>query len=570
MAKQKQVFPRDTVAHLWAHKAQDCARDPGGNFYFTGPTIYSYGAHFAMAHILDERHGAALAGVVLINDESRSNTTSKHQSIMRGALTRQQRENALYVPGMNDDTARAIDRALIKKELPAKCLELAQYIREAVARIEGKKHGSGPFCEALRDARKYQKTLMAFYARAGKKYPLPVVPESMDDVPADKPARAAFVLQFAKAHIEGEYKKNVLKAQAAIASYEARCEREADKNELRALLNWTGLFTILRDSDNAAREAVRQYVTLHGADKKQVTAPRLVKKLEAAMADVSERNKAVERVAAWGDAERATMHYLYLRRAVSVNPNPRDVRNLQSAVAHGSVIETRIKDYPFETAPWFDASMQKLIRAEHMAHIVKLINRARSDISIADSYFDANNNFTMGDVARHYRGAMRGYAYAETMASQMGMSGRAWAFFAGDMVESIKKAKARCEEIEAREAERNAATIAAWVAGKTNQRPSGGATYARIRGAIVETTRGASVPIEHACRLARMYAATVRRGGAQWADGKGPMVGHYRVNAIGADGSLVIGCHEFTPIEAKRLHGVLSACAECAATEKGE
>lgn len=47
-------------------------------------------------------------------------------------------------------------------------------------------------------------------------------------------------------------------------------------------------------------------------------------------------------------------------------------------------------------------------------------------------------------------------------------------------------------------------------------------------------------------------------------DGAGPMVGHYRVNNIGADGSLIIGCHEFSPAEARRLYDVLTSCPACA------
>ena len=35
------VWPVDMVAHLWAHKSQDFARNPGHNFYFHGDTIYS-------------------------------------------------------------------------------------------------------------------------------------------------------------------------------------------------------------------------------------------------------------------------------------------------------------------------------------------------------------------------------------------------------------------------------------------------------------------------------------------------------------------------------------------------
>jgi len=46
MARTRNVYPSDMVAHLWANKSQDSARESGGRFYFVGDTIYSYGAHF--------------------------------------------------------------------------------------------------------------------------------------------------------------------------------------------------------------------------------------------------------------------------------------------------------------------------------------------------------------------------------------------------------------------------------------------------------------------------------------------------------------------------------------------
>ena len=44
--RTRNVHPSDMVAHLWAHKSQDFARNPCHNFYFHGDTIYSYGSHF--------------------------------------------------------------------------------------------------------------------------------------------------------------------------------------------------------------------------------------------------------------------------------------------------------------------------------------------------------------------------------------------------------------------------------------------------------------------------------------------------------------------------------------------
>src|SRR5579872_324467 len=84
MARTKHVFPTDEIAHLWAHsKTQDDARNPGGNFYFSGDTIYSYGSHFPIArHVTNEQGQAA----ILFTNQTYSNTTAKHIGQVRRAI----------------------------------------------------------------------------------------------------------------------------------------------------------------------------------------------------------------------------------------------------------------------------------------------------------------------------------------------------------------------------------------------------------------------------------------------------------------------------------------------------
>jgi hypothetical protein len=69
------VVTTPEVAHLWANKSQEYARNSGGTVYFSGDTIYSYGAHFPMARHVPEKYQ-----VVLISNRSYSVTTSGHQS----------------------------------------------------------------------------------------------------------------------------------------------------------------------------------------------------------------------------------------------------------------------------------------------------------------------------------------------------------------------------------------------------------------------------------------------------------------------------------------------------------
>jgi hypothetical protein len=79
--RARTVYPPDMVAHLWAHKSQDYAKAPGGNFYFHGDTIYSYGSHFPVAkHVTRKGKGA-----VLLTTRSYSVTTSGHKWMVEGA-----------------------------------------------------------------------------------------------------------------------------------------------------------------------------------------------------------------------------------------------------------------------------------------------------------------------------------------------------------------------------------------------------------------------------------------------------------------------------------------------------
>jgi hypothetical protein len=70
----RHVYPVDMVAHLWAHRAQQSARN-GSNFYFDGDTIYSYGSHFPIARHVETKRGR----VVLFTTRDYSVTTSGHK-----------------------------------------------------------------------------------------------------------------------------------------------------------------------------------------------------------------------------------------------------------------------------------------------------------------------------------------------------------------------------------------------------------------------------------------------------------------------------------------------------------
>jgi hypothetical protein len=78
--RAKSVFDNSMVAHIWAQQVQDFGRSSNGNFYFEGATLYSYGTHYAVGHILP-------GGIALLNADSNSVTTGQHKGEAWGATS---------------------------------------------------------------------------------------------------------------------------------------------------------------------------------------------------------------------------------------------------------------------------------------------------------------------------------------------------------------------------------------------------------------------------------------------------------------------------------------------------
>ena len=78
----KTVFSKDMVAHIWAQQNQQEGRTATGNFYFNGPTLYSYGNHFIVGKF--EQHNGNRC--ILMSTRTYSVTTSSQQAIARQAI----------------------------------------------------------------------------------------------------------------------------------------------------------------------------------------------------------------------------------------------------------------------------------------------------------------------------------------------------------------------------------------------------------------------------------------------------------------------------------------------------
>jgi hypothetical protein len=561
--RQKQVFPRDTVAHLWAHKAQDSARDPSGNFYFTGPTIYSYGPHFAMAHILADECGPELAGRVLWNDAKSSNTTSKHKSIAWRALTRQQREDALHMPqsiGMgNVIDPHRIERALIEKRLPDISELILNRVSECVRALIGKRYGSGPFENLLSEARKAEKLALLFYGRVKKKYPLPLIETRPTN--SDKTQWSAWIKSVSARKMKADYVEAVKQANhyaQQARKNAANCtdgfpyfkHNEGCEWEARNIVG--GTYDAAQKTLRYIETAIDLYLILNPG-KKPAAMVKLQKEMQPIAATFQARRDEFTKA-----ETRNRVIYLIREAAKDLHRSKVKKQPLRDRVySDMATLETRAIESGLTHSLYLPLA-SRFSRIGAAQSVWAALRAAENSLSVAQSYVSGGHH---GDTVRHASDAIAKIGYIGRLNIATGLRAAMHAQNANIFNTARELRDSAQSAIVAREADK----LRAWLAGESNVRPPFNAgTYARINGACVETTRGATVPIEHACRLSRMYAIAVRRGGNTWPDGSGPIVGHYRVNHIGADGSLIIGCHEFTPSEAKRLHALLEACEACA------
>jgi hypothetical protein len=162
--RQKQVF-RDAseVAHVWASRSQDYGRNPSGNIYFEGATIFSYGSHYPLGHIFDPSGRT----VALINSRQYSVTTSGHQNCAASAV---RHLTTFHVPQvrpdrtdgrLTDDQQRAnlasfFDSvpAIVRKQQRAR---VHDYRGDIVARIvQGRDYAAAMNCRRLLTKRQRQ------------------------------------------------------------------------------------------------------------------------------------------------------------------------------------------------------------------------------------------------------------------------------------------------------------------------------------------------------------------------------------------------------------------------------
>jgi hypothetical protein len=118
-----------------------------------------------------------------------------------------------------------------------------------------------------------------------------------------------------------------------------------------------------------------------------------------------------------------------------------------------------------------------------------------------------------------------------------------------------KEQREREKQAEQRRIEDAQEKIALWKAGAHGGYvPSSIKTaYGRIEGNELVTSRGARVPIEHVKKIAPLVRSIIEKGKTFQRNGHTIHLGHYQLDAIHADGTLIAGCHTFERAEVLRI-----------------
>lgn len=135
-----------------------------------------------------------------------------------------------------------------------------------------------------------------------------------------------------------------------------------------------------------------------------------------------------------------------------------------------------------------------------------------------------------------------------------------------DVAKAVEDLAARKAAREAAEAERQrlldeqrmkeeAATVAQWLAGEVSGIPwavrNTSEVLLRVRDDVIETSKGAHIPLDHGIALWPLVERVRSRG--RPADMQRVQLGGFRLDEINADGDVTVGCHFIAYAELRRI-----------------
>lgn len=551
MTRNRQVWPREQVAHLWANASQDSARDPSGNMYFSGPALYSYGSHYVIGYRYATPDGSAF---FILNADSSSPTTNKMRGIASHAIARFY--TRVHVGGLDGNAFSGRDwRARMMREALAQGGRLYAQA-SAVSRVSLKRDGIvSEAGERIRAAQTLADAVIADKA------------SSADDKRA---ARAALATLAKVAAVEWPRNADNASERAACDALASLLVRDEQRAKLARIVA-----DVMNAADNATnadgfnRPAVRRYglavnglAAANGARELAKTyrfrLPRLPD-MAAIVAGLKPAADAARLAVALADArealERAESAARYARTEGGASWHASSVARYAEQVRDAA---NSARGYGGDVPAWMieraDNLKRRTVRAGILESAGRDLDKVPGAMQSADSYAAAGH---ARDAAREYGRAARivdavAVALADTprhpvaprLAAMMAERDRAAAY-----VSTL------AERIAAEDAER----IAAWRDGR-DSRPAFRAydmpPMLRLSadGRTIETSHGAIVPATIAPRLWRLIESA-RGGDAAKVSAafRGLHVGPFTLAEIRADGSAVIGCHDIPHAEMAAL-----------------
>jgi hypothetical protein len=135
----KTVLTPENVAHYFANKLQENARNSGRTLFFENKIIYSYGYHFPIAKHYEN--------FVLFTTRGYSNTTAKHISLVRSACSHLNKVFAPYIDGSHERNFEIWKRNI---ETNINSMKTARKPEKYFSNIEQIKNEAQRYCEALK------------------------------------------------------------------------------------------------------------------------------------------------------------------------------------------------------------------------------------------------------------------------------------------------------------------------------------------------------------------------------------------------------------------------------------
>lgn len=586
-----EVFSNDMVAHVWAQQRQQSGRSNNGNFYFEGPTLYSYGRHYPVGIF-------AASGAVFLNSSKSSITTEgKHKSAARAALPGYGRD-AFHMPELDEiesvirradaagritgeaaaDHARTVARYLAKnwQEIPAESAGAAWLLRATGSRAQWAAMRARFAKAAESKAAKEKAGLARLAAQHGRELaarPWPVVRAEAWQGATDyrqrglretiKDCREAR-LATPKAH--KRVRAILWRYETGLRAVLASAERDSDyhgnagrRTKARALLGRlrrfkAGLIGHVPGYDGpdglAKRDAALELPT--GAGWRMVS--DMIRDVLPLVTMSPAMREAAEALRAKADAiateregeERQRRDIAEARRRVRESLSTFN-RERRAYARHLAALDTdSAPGLPRTIARTLDSILARVpdarpwgtergfeLRPDLAERAARIATAAAAIVAPLESIRDE-----MRTEAERREAAARAAERAERE--------RVAAMTADEKRAAWEAGEIRAEHV--RDVERQAGPLLRAVGAEID-----GCT---VSGGTLETSQGATVPLRHAFRVFQ-FVALCRAERKAWTPGAwGPRqirVGHFRVDSVAPSGDFVAGCHSIQWPEIERL-----------------